>query len=506
MHGPLPTPLVHVAIRSRHETLLAAFILLAVAIVARAQTFGNPVIGYDEQFYLLVGDRMLHGALPFVDIFDRKPIGLFLIYAGARLLGGDGFLAYKLVALAFVLVTALGVYALARRMAGQFGALAAASIFILWYNFMGGEGGQSPVFYNPFMLAGAAFVLAAIDRPGRLGLFGYGAMLSVGLAIQIKYCVLFEGVYFGWALIAIALWQGRGWRQALVLAPIWVVLALAPTALVFGVYAALGHADALFFTNFVTVFAQGRNPLATQLLDLLEIAAILAPLLIIAGVGHGKKMIPHMGAASLFLWGWLFASLFGALAFWRFNNPHYALPVLLPLAILIAPVFDAHPRRPVVTWLLLGMTMIMAQLVLSDLEQRRGGAREAMILARAAQPGPGCIYVYSSYPALYMLTNSCMLTRWIFPGTLNMKDEASPMAIGTDPAGEMARILAARPKAIVDERPVSRFGNPATRALIDRAVARDYVMAACVTLSSGRQHMVFRRRTDWTGPAATCAG
>ena len=65
-----------------------------MVIAARAQTFGNPVIGFDEQFYLLVGDRMIHGAIPFVDIFDRKPIGLFLIYGAIRLLGGEGTLQY----------------------------------------------------------------------------------------------------------------------------------------------------------------------------------------------------------------------------------------------------------------------------------------------------------------------------------------------------------------------------------------------------------------------------
>ena len=72
-------------------------VLTLVALVVRARTFGNPVIGFDEQFYLLVGDRMLHGALPYVDIFDRKPIGLFLLYAGAgalgRAFGADGVLA-----------------------------------------------------------------------------------------------------------------------------------------------------------------------------------------------------------------------------------------------------------------------------------------------------------------------------------------------------------------------------------------------------------------------------
>lgn len=42
--------------------------LLAVALITRAGRIGDPAIQMDEQFYLLVADRMWHGALPYVDI------------------------------------------------------------------------------------------------------------------------------------------------------------------------------------------------------------------------------------------------------------------------------------------------------------------------------------------------------------------------------------------------------------------------------------------------------
>jgi hypothetical protein len=61
----------------------------------RSPAYGDPDVNLDEEFYLVVADRMMHGAIPCVDIWDRKPIGLFLIYAATRLLGGDGFLQYQ---------------------------------------------------------------------------------------------------------------------------------------------------------------------------------------------------------------------------------------------------------------------------------------------------------------------------------------------------------------------------------------------------------------------------
>ena len=50
---------------------------------------GYPLIHIDEQFYLLVGDGMLSGSLPYVDVWDRSPIGLFVIYALAALGAGE---------------------------------------------------------------------------------------------------------------------------------------------------------------------------------------------------------------------------------------------------------------------------------------------------------------------------------------------------------------------------------------------------------------------------------
>ncbi|MCH4090465.1 hypothetical protein [Acetobacter sp.] len=73
--------------------------LLLFAIVSRVATFGNPLIHIDEQFYLFAGGRLLHGDLPYVQIWDRKPLGLFLLYAFFHLFGPWRFLAYQIGAL-----------------------------------------------------------------------------------------------------------------------------------------------------------------------------------------------------------------------------------------------------------------------------------------------------------------------------------------------------------------------------------------------------------------------
>jgi hypothetical protein len=134
--------------------LMMGFAYLAVGLLIRGATLGFPVIHIDEQFYLLVGDRMLHGAVPFVDIWDRKPIGLFLLYAAIRLLGGDGIVQYQLVALACVAGTSLVIWRTARKSPRRWGFLGRrclSAVLSAFFCF----GGQAPVYYNlPMALAG----------------------------------------------------------------------------------------------------------------------------------------------------------------------------------------------------------------------------------------------------------------------------------------------------------------------------------------------------------------
>src|SRR5690349_3479626 len=129
---------------------------------------------------------MLGGELPYIDVWDRKPIGLFLIYAGVAALGGDSVIVYHVVAAVAALATAIVIYRIARRITSAEGALRAAIVYLALLPALGGAGGQSPVFYN-LLIAGVAllcldcFVFGKAVWPRALW-----AMALAGLAIQIK--------------------------------------------------------------------------------------------------------------------------------------------------------------------------------------------------------------------------------------------------------------------------------------------------------------------------------
>ncbi len=84
------------------------------------------------------------------------------------------------------------------------GATAGALFYILGLNFADGQGGQAPVFYTLGTTAAVWLILPrAGDRPSEPRRMGRAvlALLLVGIALQIKYSVLLEGMFFGlWLL------------------------------------------------------------------------------------------------------------------------------------------------------------------------------------------------------------------------------------------------------------------------------------------------------------------
>jgi hypothetical protein len=473
-------------------------LLTAVAILVRWQTFGNPVLEFDEQFYLLVGDRMLHGALPFVDIFDRKPVGLFLIYAAIRLLGGEGVIQYQIVALIFVIGTAGLLYWFAFRVSNRFGALASALAYIVWLNITEGEGGQTPVFYNLLMVVAAMLTAAvATGRSRRPATVGAAAMALVGLSLQIKYTVAVEGIYFGLAMLWAVRRRGANWASVAGIAVLYVVIALLPTLAVAATYFWLGHWQEFAFANFQSQFGRSPFPLPIRLLGLLAMLGLLVPLLASVRKVDADRDV----ATGRFVIGWLLSALASILIFGSFMSTHYDLPVLLPAVIAASPLFGRKGAGRVIATALLIAVGIAGQAALAVNEWAKGGRREATIVARAAKPLHGCIYVYDGYPALYRLTGSCLPTRYAFPGHLNTSDEGSAASLGADPATEIRRILSNKPEVIVDDAPVYRFYNPATRAILNHALASEYHLVLKLRTGTNRFRLVYRRNE--TGSIST---
>ena len=472
----------------------AAWLLLTLlALGIRGWDFGNPVIHVDEQYYLLVGDRMLHGAVPYLDIWDRKPIGLFLLYAGFRLLPGDGILAYQLAATVAAILTALVVVRAARRVgAAESGALGAGAAYLLGLSLLGGRGGQAPVFYDLPMAFAALLTLRMPDLARHRAIVANGALtcLLAGLAIQIKPTAAVESAFFGLA----HLWCLRraGARPVAIMAAgaLWLAIGLAPTLAAGGWYAARGAAGfhAWWFATMLSIGLRPGYPAGQLAMRLLGIAAVLSPLIVAAAIGWRER--PRGGAAAARMrlaHGWLAAATLGFLAIGTFFD-HYALPLLAPLAIAAAPTLGRSARALVATLGLAVMLVVIERAVTPD---DAAGARRVAAAVRANSFGR-CPYVFIGDTITYRLADACLPTAYAFPNLLAYTTERG--ATGIDEAVEVRRIMAARPPVIVTSTRRMRIWNPASRAAVDATIARDYHLILSVPRSTWRTLVYVRNQ------------
>ena len=469
-----------------------------VSIALRAHDFGNPAITVDEQYYLLVGDRMLHGALPYVDLWDRKPIGLFLIYAATRMLPGGGIVAYQFAAAIFAGATAFLVASMGRLLgASRIGAGIAATIYLVWLHLFSGGGGQSPVFYNLFV-AGAALLTLRLPRSLHMRTVfasGCGACILAGIAIQIKYSPVFEGSMFGLA----HLWRLHrlGGRPMMLAgaATAWILCGLAPTLLALAVYSAHGSAalSAFWFANFQSIWLRGHYhyPIGIIAGRLAGIFAQLAPLLIAVAV----KLWNDQGPTARLGTGWLAAACCGFVAIGTFFDD-YALPLVLPLSVLAA--------APLGNRLLLGLLALGAGLGdygvrMSLTPDDAPGIRQVAAIVKSGSH-TGCPYVFTGDVIVYYLADVCIPTRYAFPSTLAYAPEAG--ASGVDEAAEVARIMAGRPPMIVTGmRPLAAW-NEASRRVFATALSRDYRPVLAVPRED-YLIVVYRRNWSTAGLEAT---
>jgi len=470
----------------------AAALLVAVAFALRLADFGNPIIHVDEQYYLLVGQQMLHGAVPYIDVWDRKPVGLFLIYAGAAALPGDDVVGYQLLATLCAAATAILVLSGARVLgAARSGAFAAGAAYLVWLSLLGGRGGQAPVFYNLAIAAAARLTiglppLAHARRTIPIVVRGAIACLLAGAAIQIKPTSAFEGAFVG---LAHLWWLRRGGAQGALLvaaAALWIVIGLAPTAAAMLAYRAMGPAalDAWWFANVTSILLRPGYPAREIAMRLLGIVAQLTPLLLCAAIGWRRRRVRLTERATAF--AWLAAAGVGFMGIGTFFD-HYALPLLPPLAMIAGIALGRIPRVLVGT-LVLGLLLLVVEraFIPDDAATARTVARTV-----AANSRGGCPYVFIGDTATYSLARACLPTAYAFPNALAYTTEAG--ASGIDEAAEMRRILARRPPVIVASTRKLAIWNPATVALLKPALSAHYRPILSVPRANYRT-VVFLRR------------
>lgn len=456
-----------------------AAVLVLLALVLRWSSFGDPDLMADETFYQTVGIAMHHGALPYVDVWDRKPLGLFLIYWAITGISAAP-LTYQLAAAACAAATALVIARIAQRWTGPQGALLAGAIYLVWLTPLFGFGGQSPVFYNLLVASAALLVLRARPRLERGGgsMAANMAMALAGCAITVKTSVVFEGAFFGLALVAASLRSNEPLAWILARAARWALLGALPTLLIALWYAAVGHWPEWWHAMVTANLAKGGD-WATSSLRLVLLWRLIMPVVLAAAAG--LALLPRADRG--FPAGWLLAALVGMAAIPNFY-PHYALPLLAVLCVCIAPLLGRG-------WLGIVVAVVLAGLSLRAETPFRPGqaARSArtfaeMTAAIRAHDGGRGLLVYAGPAQLYPMTGNPMPTPLAFETHLSQITERNVSHLDT--VAEMRRVLAKKPGAVV--LPVEVRNGPVIPETW--AMVNGYVQANC-------RPVLQRKVEDW---------
>ncbi len=459
------------------------FIILVFATLLRLPYFNNPGIHIDEQYYLVVADKWINGdLLPYVDIWDRKPLGTFLVYALAVVLFANAVVGYQVLGLLSIVATCWAIYRIGEQIADRTVALGAALIYAVAPMLMEGAAGQTPVFYNlPVAVAALLYVRHAADdaSPRRPWATTVAASLLLGVAVQIKYIAAFEAAAL--SLFALAVFAVAGMTRVRLSAVTAVMIAcgVLPTGLVAAGYALIGRWDEFFFANFQSIFAKRIGALPHSFaweFGLSTLFCIVFLPFAASGLRHALSRARGDRLIMIGLAAWLGAAFLGAIILGN-PNRHYFLPTLPPLALFTAIGVAAFAQQLSRRRVFAGMLVlpVIASFAIAEISTRnRGEADDIYAIGDYIKThlGDRCPFVFNRLPILYTLSGACIPTKYAFPGHLIESSELD--ALPVDSLGELRRVLEARPPMVFVRRPYAADVDERAIAVLEQFLQSHY--------------------------------
>ena len=507
-------PMPVIAIPEARPALRLEFVLLTIPLAVLAVLALLPGLlgpSLDAAVFSVVGQRLANGELPYAQVFDHKPPGLYLLIGLGDLLGGP-LGAWRVSWLISVAAAALTGVLVAdtlrllgwRRLAWLCGGLCTALLASFPLALGGGLGETVAV-----LPAAAAVRLGAAGSVGSRRSFAIGALAAGAAAISLQAVPALFAV-----LVIAALNSDRGRRAAaertLGMAWIGVGAASVMSALVIllGSAGATGAAvqAVIGYNRAFAGLAGLDDPMAGQAM---HAVLVLAPLLVPAVIGlpatlsHADRRPVAIGALT-----WIALSTALVVVQGRLEL-HYLSLIVPPLALLAPAGFVLHLRgghgvvaRGAIVAGLLAVAFSISTLVSTSetamaLDARAAEAERSQAVAgwvSANTPPDARIFVWGNEPSVYLDADRAPASAFVYllplttPGFVTDKVvasvlqewSASPPAAIID-AGSSAPGVAGLPPLLVD-RPVLELDGRDMDILEPlRAFVRDrYVQATTV--------------------------
>jgi 4-amino-4-deoxy-L-arabinose transferase-like glycosyltransferase len=367
--------------RTVFRVLVACFALVPFVAVAR---FLNEPFDYDESVYAVVARGMLHGSLPYRDLFDHKPPGIYFWFLASFGLFGETTWGIRIAGAAAFSAALLGTVRSARLLWPQnfvpatvaAGAMAVVSLAALE---------QPLVNTEPVMLAALMWSFALSLQAKR----DENSTLAVASGVLAALACLTKPVAAPNLLLLLVL---LGWRrESLYFAAGVAAPVLALTVALFSL-GALGDAvyANLHFNSLYAADISWPERLAHLQQNSLVVAFYLAPL-VLGAIAGLLVVLQRRERSDIIALGWFAASVLGVAATGRFYA-HYFVQLIPALALLsaaaIAPL-GVGVMKPRVRVALAGS--IAAALVIAASLHLPAYTAEGDVARAAAKEGPALV-------------------------------------------------------------------------------------------------------------------
>ncbi|MBV8637550.1 MAG: hypothetical protein JO322_05650 [Candidatus Eremiobacteraeota bacterium] len=475
------------------RALPIAAALAASVFFVHVPDFFRTIVSANEGLYAVVARELLNGHLPYVTAWEAKPPLFFVLIAAAMRVGGVSFAPLHALSLLAGFCTAYCIYRIGIAF-GENGArigFFAAVLTVALSAANKGTSVEAEVLINAFASAAFAVVAPCVTTRSLTLRSAFIAALLGGCALEMKITALPTTL----VAAAFATFATSG---ALAL-PVVFAGVLAPVVAGIVPYLAGGRIDAYIDANIGTVMRRGLVVAHPQPYEIArwEFEAFF-PVWLLAPLALERRWNEAERSMGMMVVAWLAAAFVSLVAVREFFSYHF-ITLTPPLCLLAAWGFFR-------TW-----TSVRAQRVAlaiailtlvghgigryMTLQQPDGEAPAAAATRQLIAQHPGSLYVAEGDPALYILTNEPIPTRFPYPQHLYAQD--MQIAAHIDGIREVHRIFETHPRYVALRRGGDNTMNVVLH-LVYATVDRRYAGRA-----SAGEYTIYELRDANTGATAT---
>ncbi|NEP81295.1 MAG: hypothetical protein F6K39_25910 [Okeania sp. SIO3B3] len=189
--------------------IFLAFLLLSFFL--RFWTLFVSVLDKDESIYILGADSLLNGNLPYIEIWDNKPPGIFILFSLTMLILGKSIISIRILSIIATTFTSYFLYSIGAvidKKQGEKIGLLAGVLYAIFSLHNDGAAANAEILFAP-LVTGAFLLLFQNRKPSNIKVFSIGLILGIGM--QIKYLVVMD--VLGLILLGSLFWKEEGRRK-----------------------------------------------------------------------------------------------------------------------------------------------------------------------------------------------------------------------------------------------------------------------------------------------------